>query len=77
MLSTPHILAADKAAIAGKDTYDDAYFEKMFSAVEPVLEQQLSAAINATAGMIIGAWEQSGRPRMYTAQPRAPQRVRR
>jgi hypothetical protein len=71
------ILAADKAALGTKDAYDDEYFEKFFTAVQPILEQQISAAISETAGMIIGAWEQAGRPAMYTAQPRAPQRVRR
>jgi hypothetical protein len=39
-----------------------------------VIEQQLSAAISATAGVIVGAWEQAGRPKMYIAQPRPPQR---
>jgi hypothetical protein len=71
------ILAADTAAVAGKDIYDDDYFEKMFGSMQPLLEQQLSAAISATAGMIIGAWEQAGRPALYTEQPRSPQRVRR
>jgi hypothetical protein len=68
---------ADKAASAGKDTYDDEYFEKFFAAMQPILERQLSAAISATAGMIMGAWEQAGRPALYTTQPRPPQRVRR
>jgi len=70
------ILAADKAALGTKDSYDDEYFEKLFTALQPVLEQQVSAAISATAGVILGAWEQAGRPKLYTAQPRAPQRVR-
>ncbi len=70
------ILAADKAALGGKDVYDDEYFQKFFGALQPVVEQQLSAAIRATAGAIIGAWEQAGRPKLYTAQPRPPQRVR-
>ncbi|MGE3958796.1 MAG: hypothetical protein AB7H96_18945 [Vicinamibacterales bacterium] len=68
---------ADKAAIGSKDVYDDAYFEAFFAAMKPVIEQQLSAAISATAGLIIGAWEQAGRPALYTDQPRPPQRVRR
>ncbi|MFN7913770.1 MAG: hypothetical protein U0Q55_00425 [Vicinamibacterales bacterium] len=68
---------ADKAAIGTKDVYDDAYFEAFFTPMKPLLEQQLSEAISATAGLIVGAWEQAGRPAMYTAQPRVPQRVRR
>lgn len=70
------ILAADTAALAGKDAYDDQYFEKFFGTLQPLVEQQLSSAISATAGLIVGAWEQAGKPRLYTAQPRPPQRVR-
>jgi hypothetical protein len=71
------ILAADKAAVGSKDVYDDAYFEAFFTAVQPILERQLSAAITGTAGIILGAWEQAGRPTLYTEQPRPQQRVRR
>jgi len=70
------VLAADKAALGTKDTYDNEYFEKFFASMQPVLDQQLSTAISATAGMIVGAWELAGRPKLYTAQPRAQQRVR-
>jgi hypothetical protein len=70
------INAADKAALGSGKTYDDAYYERFFSAVQPVLEQQLSAAISTTASLIIGAWEQAGRPALYTAQPRPVQRAR-
>jgi len=56
------VLKADKAAIAGKDTYDDDYFEKFFTRVQPILERRLSESITATAGLIIGAWEQAGKP---------------
>ena len=71
------ILAADKAALGTRDTYDTEYFEKFFTAVQPILEQQLSSAISSTAGMIVGAWERAGRPKLYVAQPRAQQPVRR
>src|SRR5215212_5204941 len=56
------ILQADTAAAAGKDVYDDDYYEKFFAKVRPTLEQRLSEAISATAGIIIGAWDQAGRP---------------
>lgn len=68
---------ADKAAIGAKEVYDDQYFDTFFASMKPLLEQQLSEAISATAGLIIGAWEQAGKPTMYTEQPRLPQRVRR
>jgi hypothetical protein len=71
------ILAADTAAAANRTTYDDEYFEKFFTAVQPIVEQQLSAAISKTAGLIIGAWQQAGRPGLYVEQPRPVQPVRR
>jgi hypothetical protein len=65
------VLKADKDASAGKETYDDEYFEKFFVSVRPILERRLSEAITATAGLIIGAWEQAGRPavRLQDARP--------
>ena len=62
----PKVLQADKEAIAGKDTYDDAYFEKFFAKVKPILEQRVAGSITATASMIIGAWEQAGKPPLKT-----------
>lgn len=70
------ILRADEEAIAGKDMYDDQYFEAFFTKVQPVLERQLSAAISSTAGMIIGAWEQAGKPAVRLQDVRPVQRVR-
>jgi hypothetical protein len=69
------VLAADKAAAAGKDVYDDDYFERFFGAVKGVLEQRLGEAISATAGLIAGAWEKAGRPELKAA-PRPPQPVK-
>ncbi|MBS1820288.1 MAG: hypothetical protein JSU08_20340 [Acidobacteria bacterium] len=71
------ILAADTAAIGKRDTYDDEYFERFFTSVQPIVERQLNEAITLTASLIVGAWEQAGRPTLYTAQPRPVQRVRR
>ena len=47
------VLKADTEAIAGKDTYDDDYFEKFFTRVRPILEKRLGDAISATAGLIV------------------------
>ncbi len=69
------ILAADKQALGSGDAYDDQYFEKFFAAVKPILEEQLTTAITATASVIVASWEQAGRPDLYTAQPRPTQRV--
>jgi len=70
------ILQADTAAAAGKDVYDDDYFEKFFAKVRPILEQRLSEAITATAGIIIGAWDQAGRPAVKLEGARPPQKIK-
>src|SRR5262245_2043237 len=70
------ILKADTAALGSSDTYDDAYFEKFFAAVEPVLEQQLSSAITATASIIVSAWDQAGRPTVRLSDARPVEKVR-
>jgi hypothetical protein len=57
------ILRADtEAAAEERGVYDDKYFEAFFLKVRSVLEQQIADSITATAAMIIGAWEQAGRP---------------
>ena len=70
------ILQADTAAAAGKDVYDDDYFEKFFAKVRPILEQRLSEAITATAGIIIGAWDQAGRPAVRLEGARPLQKIK-
>ena len=70
------ILKADTEAAAGKDVYDDDYFEKFFLKVKPVLERRLSEAISATAGVIIGAWEAAGKPAVPAQDASTPQRVK-
>ena len=75
-LLVDRILAADKGAAAGKDTYDTEYFEKFFTGTQPLLEQQLAAAVTATASLIVSAWDQAGRPAVRLLDDRSPQRIR-
>src|SRR5207245_405851 len=56
------LLKADKESIAGKDAYDDEYFDRFFARVRPILEERISGAISATVSLIVGAWEQAGKP---------------
>jgi hypothetical protein len=70
------LLKADNEAVAGKETYDDDYFEKLFVRVRPMLERRLSESISATAGMIMGAWEQAGKPALTMKDTRPVQKVR-
>ena len=65
------VLEADKDASRGRDTYDAAYFERFFTSMRTLLEQRLAEATTGTASLIIGAWEQAGKPalRLQDARP--------
>lgn len=78
--SFPHvqtILDADRAAVAGRELYDDEYFRILFGRTRPILEQRLSAAIGAVASVITSAWQEAGRPALPLRVHREPQKVRR
>jgi hypothetical protein len=70
------LLAADRRAAAGRTEYDDGYYEAFFTDAKPVLERRVSEAITAVAGVIIGAWEQSGKPDLTKPLPRPVQKIR-
>jgi hypothetical protein len=73
----PAVLAADSAAIAKRDVYDEAYYEAFFVKARPILEKRMSDSIAAVASVIASAWEQAGRPALsVNPPPRAPQRRR-
>ncbi len=69
------LLLADKEASRDRTTYDDQYYEAFFAKVRPLLEERLSSAISATAGMIMAAWEQAGRPTLRVDDVRPLERV--
>jgi hypothetical protein len=71
------ILEADKAAVAGREIYDDEYFTLFFGKVQPILERRLSNAITSVASMITDAWQAAGRPALPVDAPRTPRKVRR
>jgi hypothetical protein len=70
------VLDADKAAVAGREVYDDRYFTMFFGTVRPILERRLSEAITASASMIAAAWIEAGRQPLPLEQPRTPRKVR-
>jgi hypothetical protein len=72
-----NVLESDKAAVDGRELYDDGYFEKFASGTLPTLERRLSDSIAAVASMIAGAWDQAGRPPVPTTIPRTPRPIRR
>jgi hypothetical protein len=71
------ILDADKAAVAGREVYDDEYFAAFLRKVKPILEERLAQSITAVASAIAGAWEAAGRPAVPLDAPRIPRKVRR
>jgi hypothetical protein len=71
------ILDADKAAVAGRDVYDDGYFTMFFGKVEPIVEKRMSDAIRGVASAITDAWVKAGRPALPLDSPRTPRKVRR
>jgi hypothetical protein len=72
-----NVLASDKAAAAGREFYDDEYFNALAKGTLPTLERRLNMAIAAVAATITGAWEQAGRPAVPTEIPRTPRPIRR
>jgi hypothetical protein len=71
------ILDADKAAVAGREIYDDAYYEAFAGKVKPILERRLADSITAVASAITSAWEQAGKPAVPLDPVRTPRKVRR
>lgn len=71
------VLDADKAAVAGREVYDDAYFDQFFGRVKPILEKRLSDSIAGVAAMITAAWVDAGRPSLPPEMARVPKKVRR
>lgn len=71
------ILAADRAAVHGKEEYDDAYFDAMLEKTRPMLEKRISQAITGVASVITAAWVEAGRPALPLEPPRIVRKVRR
>ena len=70
------VLAADKAAVQGREFYDDGYFQAFAEAgAGPILERRINEAAAAIAAFIAGAWEQAGKPAVPLELPRTPRRI--
>lgn len=70
-----NVLESDQKAAAGREFYDDAYFEAFATGTAPVLERRLNDAITGVASIIVGAWEQAGKPALPADAPRTPRRI--
>jgi hypothetical protein len=70
------LLAADKAAVQGREFYDDGYFAAFAQAgAADVMDRRLNEAVAAIAAFITGAWEQAGKPAVPLELPRTPRRI--
>jgi hypothetical protein len=69
------VLDADKKATEGRRHYDDAYFDAMAKSQHRLMEDRVNDSITAIASMIVGAWEQAGRPAL-TSRPPEPRAIR-
>jgi len=72
-----NVLESDRQAAAGREFYDDGYFEAFGKGALPTLERRLNESITAVASMIVGAWEQAGKPAIPAEPVRTPRRIRR
>ena len=71
------VLAADRKAATGRDFYDDGYFTVFADDQFATMQQRLNDSISAVAALIIGAWEQAGKPALPPDGPRPPRPVSR
>ena len=71
------VLAADRAAAAGRELYDDTYFALFLGGVRPILERRLSESSSAVASAIVSAWTAAGKPALPPEVPRTPAPIRR
>ena len=69
------VLAADRAAAAGREFYDDGFFAAFKRDALPIVDRRIADAISATAAFITGAWEQAGRPAVPTRLSPSPRRI--
>lgn len=70
------LLDADKAAVAGRELYDDEYFTLFFTKAQPILERRIADSITGSASLITAAWIEAGRPALPLEAPRTPRTVR-
>ena len=79
--SFPHvqpILDADKAAVAGREVYDDGYFELLFAEGEADSRATgFGDSIMAVASVITTRGSRPGRPALPLEEAREPRKVRR
>jgi hypothetical protein len=69
------LLEADRESAAGREWYDEGYFEAFFSRTKPLIERRVGESVSATASMIVGAWQEAGRPTLVARMKRPLRKV--
>lgn len=69
------VLAADRAAAAGRELYDDGFFAAFKREALPIVDRRVADATSATAAFITGAWIGAGKPAVPVSLSRSPRRV--
>jgi hypothetical protein len=72
-----NVLESDRKAAAGREFYDDHYFEAFAAGTLPTLERRLNDSIASVAAFIVGAWEAAGKPVVPKEASRTPRPIRR
>ncbi len=70
-----NVLESDRKAAAGREFYDDGYFEAFAAGTLPTLERRLNESIASVASFIVGAWEAAGKPAIPKEAPRTPRPI--
>lgn len=72
-----NVLESDRNAAAGRQFYDDGYFDAFAKGTLSTLERRLNDSISAVASFITGAWETAGKPALPKDTGRTPRPIRR
>ena len=72
-----NVLESDRKAAAGREFYDDGYFDAFAAGTLPTLERRLNDSIASVASFIVGAWEAAGKPAVPKEPSRTPRPIRR
>lgn len=66
------ILAADRRARAGRDDYDDAYYDLFREGAGDIAVRRMSSSVSAVVSVVVAAWTEAGKPALPAGVGRPP-----
>jgi alkylated DNA nucleotide flippase Atl1 len=69
------VLEADRKAAAGRELYDDGYFDAFLTGARPIVEKRVAEAASGVASVIVSAWMEAGKPKLPAQVVRPPARI--